>query len=65
MSGDLEAVKFIVRAYPWSVDRRSMKRNRTALEEAEHYGQSNVKDFLEGFAAEWATRESNTVDDFV
>lgn len=64
MSGALDEVEFMVRAYPWLINRRSLKRNRTAEEEARHYGQSQVVAFLEEFARDWETRESNTVDDF-
>jgi hypothetical protein len=65
MSGALEEVKLMVRAYPWLIDRRSPKRNRTAEEEAKHFERFEVVAFLEKFANDWERRESNTVDDFV
>ena len=54
----------MVQASPWFIDRRSLKRNRTAAAEARHFERFEVVVFLEEFANDWEKRDSNTVDDF-
>ena len=54
----------MVQASQWFIDRRSLKRNRTAAAEARHFERFEVVVFLEEFANDWEKRDRNTVDDF-
>jgi len=47
--GDVESVRQFVTAYPPLLKARSLKRNRTAKEEAQHFEQEDVVQLLNGF----------------
>lgn len=48
--GEVEIVREFITAYPPLIKARSLKRNRTAKEEAEHHNQAEVVELLETYA---------------